>query len=83
MKVYELAEYLIGLEPEEEVRLLENLEPNQDGLIKTIDLTPSIMFNKLTGERVLALIKSDQLEKAVKNGIIILYHKPLKINCHE
>lgn len=36
MKVYELAEYLIGLEPEEEVRLLENLEPNQDGLIKTI-----------------------------------------------
>jgi hypothetical protein len=71
MKVYELAEYLIGLEPEEEVRLLENLEPNQDGLIETIDLTPSIMFNKLTGERVLALIKSDQLEKAVKNGIII------------
>lgn len=71
MKVYELAEYLIGLEPEEEVRLLENLEPNQDGLIKTIDLTPSIMFNNLTGERVLALIKSDQLEKAVKNGIII------------
>lgn len=71
MKVYELAEYLIGLEPEEEVRLLENLEPNQDGLIKTIDLTPNIMFNKLTGERVLALIKSDQLEKAVKNGIII------------
>lgn len=71
MKVYELAEYLIGLEPEEEVRLLENLKPNQDGLIKTIDLTPSIMFNKLTGERVLALIKSDQLEKAVKNGIII------------
>lgn len=71
MKVYELAEYLIGLKPEEEVRLLENLEPNQDGPIKTIDLTPSIMFNKLTGERVLALIKSDQLEKAVKNGIII------------
>lgn len=70
MKVYELAEYLIWLEPEEEVRLLENLEPNQDGLIKTIDLTPSIMY-KLTGEKVLALIKSDQLEKAVKNGIII------------
>lgn len=74
MKVYKLAEYLMGLEPEEEVRLLENLEnlePNQDGLIKTIDLTPSIIFNKLTGERVLALIKSDQLVKAVKNGIII------------
>ena len=71
MKMFELIPYILELDPEEEVRLLENLEPNQDGLIKTIDLTPSIMFNKLTGERVLALIKSDQLEKAVKNGIII------------
>jgi hypothetical protein len=69
--MFELIPYILELDPEEEVRLLENLEPNQDGLIKTIDLTPSIMFNKLTGERVLALIKSDQLEKAVKNGIII------------
>lgn len=72
MKAYVLAEYLMRLEPEEEVRLLEleNLEPNQDGLIKTIDLIPSIVVNKLTGERVLALIKPDQLEKAIKNDII-------------
>lgn len=43
MKMFELIQYMLELDPEAEVNLIEDLEPSEDGLPKTIQVVPTLM----------------------------------------
>lgn len=57
MKMFEFIPYILELDPEAEVKLIEDLEPGEDGLPKTIQVVPTLMLNTKTEEKTLALIK--------------------------
>lgn len=65
MKMFELIPYRLELDPEAEVKLIENLEPGEDGLPKTIQVVPTLMLNTKTGEKTLALIKKSPMYKMI------------------
>lgn len=65
MKMFELTRYMLELDPEAEVKLIEDLEPGEDGLPKTIQVVPTLMVNTKTGEKTLALIKKSQMDKMI------------------
>lgn len=65
MKMFELIRYMLELDPEEEVKLIEDLEPGEDGLPKTIPVVPTLMLNTKTGQKTLALIKKSYRDKMI------------------
>lgn len=65
MKMFELIRYMQELDPEAEVKLIEDLEPGEDGLPKTIQVVPTLMLNTKTGEKTLALIKKSYRDKMI------------------
>lgn len=65
MKMFELVRYILELDPEAEVKLIEDLEPGEDGLPKTIQVVPILMLNTKTGEKILALIKKSNMDKMI------------------
>lgn len=46
MKMFEFIPYMLELDPEAEVKLIEDLEPGEDGLPKTIQVVPTLMLNR-------------------------------------
>lgn len=68
MKMFELILYMRELDPEAEVKLIEDLEPGEDGLPKTIQVVPTLMLNTKTGEKTLALIKKSYRDKMISEG---------------
>lgn len=65
MKMFEFILYMLELDPEAEVKLIEDLEPGEDGLPKTIQVVPTLMLNTKTGEKTLTLIKKSQMDKMI------------------
>lgn len=65
MKMFEFIPYMLELDPEAEVKLIEDLEPGEDGLPKTIQVVPTLMLNTKTGEKTLTLIKKSQMDKMI------------------
>lgn len=65
MKMFEFIPYMLELDPEAEVKLIEDLEPGEDGLPKTIQVVPTLMLNTKTGEKTLALIKKSYRDKII------------------
>lgn len=65
MKMFELIQYMLELDPEAEVKLIEDLGPGEDGLPKTIQVVPTLMLNTKTGEKTLALIKKSYMDKMI------------------
>ncbi len=65
MKMFEFIPYMLELDPEAEVKLIEDLEPGEDGLPKTIQVVPTLMLNTKTGEKTLALIKKSYRYKMI------------------
>lgn len=65
MKIFEFIPYMLELDPEAEVKLIEDLELDEDGLPKTIQVVPTIMLNTKTKEKTLALIKESQMNKII------------------
>lgn len=63
MKMFEFIPYMLELDPEAEVKLIEDLEPGEGGLLKTIQVVPTLMLNTKTGEKTLALIKKSYRER--------------------
>lgn len=61
----EFIPYMLELDPEAEVKLIEDLEPGEDGLPKTIQVVPTLMLNTKTGEKTLALIKKSYRDKMI------------------
>lgn len=65
MKMFEFIQYMLELDPEAEVKLIEDLEPGEDGLPKTIQVVPTLMLNTKTGEKTLVLIKKSHMDKMI------------------
>lgn len=65
MKMFEFIPYMLELDPEAEVKLIEDLEPGEDGLPKTIQVVPTLMLNTKTREKTLTLIKKSQMDKMI------------------
>ena len=65
MKMFEFIPYMLELDPEAEVKLIEDLEPGENGLPKTIQVVPTLMLNTKTGEKTLALIKKSYRDKMI------------------
>ena len=65
MKMFEFIKYMLELDPEAEVKLIEDLEPGEDGLPKTIQVVPTLMLNTKTGEKTLTLIKKSHMYKMI------------------
>lgn len=65
MKIFEFIPYMLELDPEAEVKLIEDLELDEDGLPKTIQVVPTIMLNTKTKEKTLALIKESQMNMII------------------
>lgn len=65
MKMFEFIPYMLELDPEAEVKLIEDLESGEDGLPKTIQVVPTLMLNTKTGEKTLALIKKSHMDKMI------------------
>lgn len=65
MKMFEFIPYMLELDPEAEVKLIEDLEPGEDGLPKTIQVVPTLMLNTKTGEKTLTLIKKSHMNKMI------------------
>lgn len=65
MKMFEFIPYMLELDPEAEVKLIEDLEPGEDGLPKTIQIVPTLMLNTKTGEKTLTLIKKSHMDKMI------------------
>ena len=55
--MFELIPYILELDSETEIKLIEDLEPGKDGLPKMSKVLPTMMVNTKTGEKVLTLIK--------------------------
>ena len=47
----ELIPYMLELDPEAEIKLIEDLEPGEDGLPKMSKVVPTMMVNTKTGEK--------------------------------
>lgn len=63
--MFEFIPYMLELDPEAEVKLIEDLEPGEDGLPKTIQVVPTLRLNTKTGEKTLALIKKSYRDKII------------------
>lgn len=65
MKMFEFIPYMLELDPEAEVKLIEDLEPGEDVLPKTIQVVPTLILNTKTGEKTLTLIKKSHMDKMI------------------
>lgn len=63
--MFEFIPYMLELDPEAEVKLIEDLEPGENGLPKTIQVVPTLMLNTKTGEKTLTLIKKSHMDKMI------------------
>lgn len=64
MKMFELVPYILTLNSEAEIMLIEDLEPGPDGLLpKMSKVFPTMMVNHQTGKKMLTLIKEDHLDE--------------------
>lgn len=63
MKMFELVPYILALNSEAEIMLIEGLESGPDGLPKMSKVFPTMMVNHQTGKKMLTLIKEDHLDE--------------------
>lgn len=61
--MFELVPYILALDSEAEIMLIEDLEPGPDGLLKMSKVFPTMMVDTKTGEKTLTLIKEDHLDE--------------------
>lgn len=60
MKMFELIPYIVELDYDSEIKIIEDLEHNEGESPKMMDVVPSIMLNTITGKKTFALIKKKQ-----------------------
>lgn len=73
MKIFELIPYILELDPETEIKLIEDLEPG-DGLLKMSKILPTMMVNTKTGEKVLTLIKESHMKEFMSKAELMSAH---------
>lgn len=65
MKMFEFVPYMLELDPEAEVKLIEDFEPGEDGLPNRAEIVPTLMLNTKTGEKTLTLVKKAMVDKVI------------------
>lgn len=82
--MFELVPYILTLNSEAEIMLIEDLEPGPDGLPKMSKVFPTMMVNHQTGKKMLTLIKEDHLDEfKSKIQFISAQDNQPKIKSHE
>ena len=61
--MFELVPYILTLNSEAEIMLIEDLELGPDGFPKMSKVFPTMMVNHQTGKKMLTLIKEDHLDE--------------------
>lgn len=72
--MFELIPYMLELDPEAEIKLIEDLEPGENGLPKMSKVVPTMMVNTKTGEKVLTLIREDSMKEFVSHTKLMSAH---------
>lgn len=73
MKMFELIPYILELDSETEIKLIEDL-PGKDGLPKMSKILPTMMVNTKTGEKVLTLIKESHMKEFMSKAELMSAH---------
>ena len=63
MKMFELIPYMLELDYDSEIRIIEDLEHDDGELPRLMDVVPSIMLNTITGKKTFALIKKEAMDR--------------------
>ena len=74
MKMFELVPYILALNSEAEIMLIEDSEPGPDGLPKMSKVFPTMMVNTKTGEKVLTLIKESHMKEFMSKAELMSAH---------
>ena len=74
MKMFELVPYILTLNSEAEIMLIEDLEPGPDGLPKMSKVFPTMMVNTKTREKVLTLIKESHMKEFMSKAELMSAH---------
>lgn len=72
--MFELVPYILALNSEAEIMLIEDLEPGPDGLLKISKVLPTMMVNTKTGEKVLTLIKESHMKEFMSKAELMSAH---------
>lgn len=72
--MFELVPYILALNSEAEVMLIEDSEPGKDGLPKMSKILPTMMVNTKTGEKVLTLIKESHMKEFMSKAELMSTH---------
>jgi hypothetical protein len=76
MKMFELIPYMLELDYDSEVMVIEDLEHDEGELPRSIDVVPSAVLNSRTGKRAFALIKKEAMDKYIANNNTVTELKP-------
>lgn len=60
MKMFELIPYILELDYDSEIKIIEDLEHNEGELPKMMDVVPTIMLNTVTGRKTFTMIEKRQ-----------------------
>lgn len=74
MKMFELVPYILTLNSEAEIMLIEDLEPGPDGLPKMSKVFPTMMVNHQTGKKMLTLIKESYMKEFMSKAELMSAH---------
>lgn len=72
--MFELVPYILALNSEAEIMLIEDLESGPDGLPKMSKVFPTMMVNTKTGEKVLTLIKESHMKEFMSKAELMSAH---------
>lgn len=72
--MFELVPYILTLNSEAEIMLIEDLEPGPDGLPKMSKVFPTMMVNTKTREKVLTLIKESHMKEFMSKAELMSAH---------
>lgn len=76
MKMFELILYIVELDYDSEIKIIEDLEHNEGESPKMMDVVPSIMLNTITGKKTFALIKKEAMDRYIANNNTVNRLKP-------
>ena len=76
MKMFELIPYILELDYDSEIKIIEDLEHNEGELPKMMDVVPTIMLNTVTGKKTFALIKKEAMDRYIANNNTVTRLKP-------
>lgn len=65
MKMFELIPYMLELDYDSEIKVIEDLEHDDGELPKMMDIVPTIMLNTVTGKKTFTLIKKEAIDKYI------------------